>query len=115
MDLTSVFMEIVLNPYMQDQDLTSIKMSKKVNTELFFKKYDENSGQICCDVRFSSVYDIQDHLYRHREWISKVLNTLPSFETTIINQPVCKHLLPCGRYQQYVELEVVYTQLIPTS
>lgn len=112
MDLTSVFMEIVLNPRMQDEDLESIKMSKKMNTEVFFKEYDKNSGQLCCDVRFSSAYRMEDYLHHRREWISKVLNTLPSFKTTIINLPVCEHRLPCGRYQQYVELEVVYSQLI---
>ena len=112
MNTTAVVMETLLNPVITDP--TRQQFSGHVNTELYPLKWDAKTKTLGCIARFCSSFHMPDHLIWHRDAIAAALDTIRQVKTKIANPGVKEHRVPCGRYQQYVELEVHYFQDFPT-
>ena len=105
-------MDTLLNPVITDP--IRQQYNAHVNVELYPLKWDENTKTLGCIARFSSSFHMPDHLRWHREAISAALDTIRQVKTKIVTPGVKEHLVSCGRYQQYVDLEVHYFQDFPT-
>jgi len=108
MNTTAIVMEALLKPIITDP--TRRQFSARVNAELWPLKWDEKTKTLGCIARFSSSFHMPEHLLWHREAISAALDTMRHVKTNIATPGVKEHLVYCGQYQQYVELEVYYFQ-----
>lgn len=105
-------METLLNPAIVDPRRQ--QFNAYVNTEVYPLKWNDETKTLGCIARFCSALHMPDHLLWHREAIAAALDTLRQVKTKIATPEVKQDRVPCGRYQQYVELEIHYCQDFPT-
>lgn len=112
MNLTRVLMEILQNPV--TTDAVKREFNKEVNYEVYPCQWDEDINAIACIVRFCSCYDLKEHLIWLREHTATILSDFANIWTKIKTYEVREHRVPCGRHQQYVDLQVFYVQKFPS-
>ena len=112
MNTTAVVMETLLNPVITDP--TRQQFNAHVNVELYPLKWNENTKTLGCIARFCSSFHMPDHLLWYRETIAAALDTIRQVKTKIVTPGVKEHRVPCGQYQQYVDLEIHCFQDFPT-